>query len=81
MPANKACELPPGQTEEELALTHFVLATPCACHDAQNSFRWAMGERATDRELLRDVYVSIESLRQSMDLVQAHLPEWVALRL
>jgi hypothetical protein len=63
-----------------LSLTEFVVVTPCAAHDAQNAFRWAMLPGSQDKDLLRDCYVAVESLRGGMDLVVAHLGEWVALR-
>eukprot|EP00974_Lingulodinium_polyedra_P049125 4722672-Lingulodinium_polyedra.AAC.1 len=34
-----------------------------------------------DKQLLRDVYIGIASLRHSLCLIQAHLPGWVAERL
>ena len=40
-----------------------------------------MFEHIEDKELLRDVYVAIESLRNSYSLLNKHLAEWVALRL
>ena len=68
-------------TEDILRLSELVVVTPCAAHDAQNAFRWGMGEMAKDKNLLRDVYVGIESLRNSLDLINRHVAEWVARRL
>ena len=68
-------------TPEVLRLTEFVVFTACAAHDAQSSFRWAMHRWISDKDLLRDVYVCIESLRRSVDLMRSHLAEWVAARI
>lgn len=64
-----------------LHLTEFVLVTPCAAHDAQSAFRWSMHKWLQDKELVREAYVSIEALRNSMDLIMNHLSEWIALRI
>ena len=66
---------------EVLRLSEFVVFTACAAHDAQSAFRWGMRKWLGDKDLLRDVYVCIESLRRSMDLIHGHLAEWVASRI
>ena len=66
---------------EILRLTEFMVVTPCAAHDAQSAFRWGMQEALNDKDLLRDAYVGVESLRNSMDLILGHVAEWAALRL
>ena len=58
-------------------LTEFVLVTPCALHDSQNAFRWGLHSQFTDKELTRDTYIAIESLRRSADLIKSHIYEWV----
>eukprot|EP00974_Lingulodinium_polyedra_P029062 2801159-Lingulodinium_polyedra.AAC.1 len=60
--------LQPGLSEEVLNSSEWLVATPCAAHDAQNSFRWAMHDLFKDKALLRDCYISIESIRNSWDL-------------
>ena len=55
----------------------FVVVTPCALHDSQNAFRWAFGEECKDRALMRDLYISVESLRNSADLLSSRLASWV----
>jgi hypothetical protein len=65
-----------GTTLEQLSLREWVLVQGCAAHDAQSAFRWGMQGLISDRDLLRDVYISIESLRNSMDLLQHHVMEW-----
>eukprot|EP00974_Lingulodinium_polyedra_P057596 5543865-Lingulodinium_polyedra.AAC.1 len=66
-----------GTTEDKLRLSEWVLSL----HDAQNAFRWGMQGQAKDKELLRDVYIGIESLRNSHDLISAHVADWVATKL
>ena len=58
-------------------LLEFVLITPCALHDSQNAFRWALWSQFTDKELMRDIYIAIESLRRSQDQIKSHIFQWV----
>ena len=58
-------------------LTEFVLVTPCALHDSQNGFRWSLIEQMSNKELMRDIYIGIESLRRSQDLIQEYMFEWL----
>ena len=64
-----------------LRLSEFVVVTACALHDAQNAFRWGMRSHIDDKDMLRDIYVSIESLRNSFDVLRTYMAEWVAARL
>ena len=71
----------PQHSKEVLALSEFLLFTPCAVHDAHNAFRWSLFWRFKDLDLMRDTYISIESLRNSMGLLSTHAAEWAASRL
>ena len=53
------------------------VVTPCALHDSHNAFRWAFLEEVKDRSLMRDLYVSVESLRNSADLLSSHMVSWI----
>ena len=55
----------------------FVVITPCALHDSQNAFRWAYFKESNDRSLMRDIYISVESLRNSADLISSGMASWV----
>ena len=68
-------------TVQILRLSELVVVTACGGHDAQNAFRWSMGDAAKNKVLLRDTYVGIESLRNSLDLITALDGAWVAVRL
>ena len=63
-----------------LALTQFVVCTPCACHDVNKAQQWAMFAEFADKDLLRDCFVAVESLRNSMDIITSHIGQWIALR-
>ena len=54
------------------------MVTPCAIRDCHNGFRWSMHVQFEDRQLQRDCYVAIESLRKSWDLINSHMADWVA---
>ena len=73
--------LPEDLTEEMARVTEFVIVTPCALHDAQNAFKWGFMSECADRQMMRDIYVAIESLRKSADLLSKHLAMWVSKRL
>ena len=69
--------LPLHISPEVARLTEFVVITPCALHDSQNAFKWSMHDQFTDKDLLRDVYIAIESLRRSADLIDTHIYAWI----
>eukprot|EP00974_Lingulodinium_polyedra_P016988 1650401-Lingulodinium_polyedra.AAC.1 len=67
------CDIP----LEVLRNTELVVFTPCAAHDANNAFKWGVGSMAYDRCLLRDIYVAVESLKNSFTELQGHIMDWV----
>ena len=68
-------------SKETMSDMEFVVVTPCALHDSQNSFRWGFLEQVSNRALMRDVYVAVESLRNSADLITSRISTWVSARL
>ena len=70
-----------SRNADDLALTEFVVVTACAMHDCHNALRWSFRVAMSDTSFMRDVYVAVESLRNSMDLLSRYIGEWVALRL
>ena len=54
-----------------------IVVTPCALHDAQNGFRWAFLSQCKDRALMRDLYISTASLRNSADLLATRIATWI----
>ena len=64
--------LPMHIAPEVARLTEFVVVTACALHDAQNAFKWALWKQFVEKELTRDIYIGIESLRKSADLLPFH---------
>ena len=76
-PIPEAVRYPEGIREH----LEFVLCTPCALHDSQNAFRWAYLDECQDRSLMRDIYIAVESLRNSADLLESRMNSWVAGRL
>ena len=55
-----------------LDLLTWVVATPCAVHDTHNGLKWSLFE------ILKDVFVVIESLRNCLDLLHSYLGLWLA---
>ena len=74
-------ELAEGQGNPHIhppALLEWVVDTPCCNHDVHNSLKWALFTYMQDEDLLKDVWVVIESLRNGFSLLQAELPRWLA---
>ena len=51
---------------EMLQMTQFVLTTPCALHDASKANHWALYLVFGDLSVMRDVFIAVESIRNSM---------------
>ena len=66
---------------DELRAGEWVVVTPCAAHDAQSAFRWGMKEALDDKDLTRDTYIIIESLRNSYALLKGYAMDWVESRI
>ena len=54
-----------------LSLTQFTVTNACSCHDVHKAMEWAMFFEYANKELLRDIHVAVESVRNSMDLFPA----------
>lgn len=74
-------ELAPHRPARLLPLTEFLVYTPCALHDSQNAFRWAFLEQSGDRDFMRTIYISMESLRNDTATIDKHLGSWIAQRI
>ena len=68
-------------TPEAQELLEIVVVTPCALHDSQNAFRWGFLPQCQDRQLMRDLYITVESLRNSSDLLSSRICTWILERL
>ena len=72
---------PKDMTPETFKQHNFLVVTPCALHDSQNAFRWGLLQDFQDRALMRDLYITVESLRNSADLISSRISDWVGQRL
>jgi hypothetical protein len=80
MSAGDFDQLSPGLPAEVFRLTEFLVFTPCAAHDCANALKWSLACRFENKDLLRDAYIVVESLRNSWSTLSSHLCEWIALR-
>ena len=71
----------PGTPKRVFHDTEFVFCVACAAHDAHNALKWALWFRFDDKQLTRDSWVSVASLRNSMDLLRKFAGEWVSTHL
>ena len=55
----------------------WVVVTGCGAHDAHNALKWSFFHAFENKDMLRDAYVCVASLRNSMDLIGKYLAEWV----
>ena len=69
--------LSPGLPVEVFRATEFLLFTPCALHDASNALKWAMISKFDNKDLLRDAYIGIESIRNSWTTITSHVCGWL----
>lgn len=67
-----------ARSSDLLWLLEWLVFTPCAVHDAQNAFKWAIKDKFDNSELLRTVFIGSCSVRNSMDIILAYLAEWVS---
>lgn len=58
-------------------LTCWVVHSACANHDCHNALKRGLFNAFQDAELLKDIYISIESLRNSYGLLHDNLAAWV----
>ena len=71
---------PPDMSLADHRLTDFLLIVPCALHDLQNAFKWGLSGMR-DPSLMRDIYITVESLRNSMNLLSSRVSAWICQRL
>jgi hypothetical protein len=76
--AQKVPDPPVGVSPEVMGLLEFIVITPCSLHDAQNGFRWGLFSSCRDAQLMRDLYITVEALRNSIDLLSSRLAGWIA---
>lgn len=62
---------------ELLWLTEWIVATGCCCHDVHNSLKWSVHALFQNESMIKDLFVVVESLRNSYSLLVAHLPKWL----
>jgi hypothetical protein len=61
-----------------MRLGELVAATPCSLHDTQGAFRRAMDEFLTNPDMMREVFIGVQSIRQSFNLIIEWLHLWLA---
>eukprot|EP00971_Amphidinium_carterae_P240484 4774089-Amphidinium_carterae.1 len=66
-----------GDTVLEPYMT-WPINIPCAAHDAQNALKWALQIGTGDAEMVKDIYIIVESLRNSIDTLHMHLSAFVS---
>ena len=70
---------PPADLDPDtFAKLNFFVVTPCSLHDSQNAFRWGKLNQFQDKSLMRDLYISVESLRNSADLISTRICSWIS---
>lgn len=67
-----------GQSLGLQELLEWVVSCGCSVHDAHNSLKWGLYVQFSDTSLLKDIYIGIEALRNSYDLLQRFLGSWVS---
>ena len=52
----------------------WAVGTGCALHDASKALQWALAPWVTDKQMVKDLYVVIESCRNGFDLLTEYMP-------
>ena len=66
------------QNPDLLWLMEWLFPVGCALHDSQKSLEWCMYSEFHDRDMIRNTFIGIQSLRNSKDLVLKHMNLWIA---
>ena len=69
-----------SDADELLYLTVWTLSVPCCVHDLQNAILWSLFHGSKDVDLIKDLHISIESLRNGYSLLLSHLGGFLAER-
>ena len=59
-------------------LLDWAVGTGCALHDASKALQWALSPFVVDKDMMKDLYIVIESCRSSFDLLVEYLPVFLA---
>jgi hypothetical protein len=65
------------KTADDLWLYEWIVSVGCALHDTQSAFRWSLPHRFADADLLKDIWISMASVRQSYDAILRYLSDWI----
>lgn len=78
----KALRPPPAVSSRApgplLLLMDWAVATPCSLHDVHKSFFWSLQHSFTNCDLVKNVFISIESCRNSYSQITQVAPSWLA---
>ena len=61
-----------------MELTDWFVATGCSNHDCQNALKWSLAPFLESAEVLKDLYIVVESLRNAFGLLVRHLKHFLA---
>lgn len=56
----------------------WVLAKGCALHDCHNGLTWSLYGHFHNTELMKDVFIATQSLRNSFTMLPTGMGEWMA---
>lgn len=66
-------DLPPVVVEK----LNWITSSACLCHDAHNALKWCILEYTAEPQVLRGLFVCIESLRNGFSLLMRNLRPWL----
>ena len=69
-----------GEDEGEswtLSLMEWTLIVACALHDLHNGLKWSLFEVFQSPAMIKDTWIIFQSVRNSFDDVQRHIPLWL----
>ena len=67
-----------SKAESELLQHHeWVVTAGCALHDAHNTLKWGLNFKGFGPQLLKDLFIVMQSLKNSFNLVTERLTPWL----
>jgi hypothetical protein len=64
-----------------LWLTHWRSVVGCFGHDCHGGLRWGVFHLLSDKDVVRDSYIAVESLRNGFDVIECNLVPWITAHL
>jgi hypothetical protein len=66
-----------GTSSVLLNLQEWTVSTGCALHDSHNALKWALHQQFCNPDLMKGLYIVVESIRNSYGQLLSYLGNWI----